>query len=323
MTKTNREFRSDLAKEMRDKRKERDEQLKQIDKLPLSEPVKESAKKDIMEAFYKQMEEFKNRPWYEEARKTHFEESKAKLKLNKVRLGKDKLQKEYEEKMEKINKDILVSENEYKGSKIANEWTAEQKKEKFKAMREKWKKYSYEDWKSGDIELQEWDSLILQKKDLYDEDAEKIAKLELKKGVSFKLGWNRIWDEWAKAIAWMKLQEWVSLSLSVNRIWDEWAKAIAGMDLKECVKLDLSANQIWDEWVKSIAWMELKEWVELVLAFNHIWDEWAKIIMKNIELKDGVVLFLQWNNISWEVKEQLKEWAQSYKDKWIECMLIV
>ena len=37
MTKTNREFRSDLAREMRDKRKERNEQLRQIDKLPISE----------------------------------------------------------------------------------------------------------------------------------------------------------------------------------------------------------------------------------------------------------------------------------------------
>jgi len=125
MTKTNREFRSDLAKEMRDKRKERDEQLKQIDKLPLSEPVKESAKKDIMEAFYKQMEEFKNRPWYEEARKTHFEETKAKAWVNKLKKEKEKLQKEYEERMAHIDEEIEEKNKVYEDAQIKHRWEVE------------------------------------------------------------------------------------------------------------------------------------------------------------------------------------------------------
>lgn len=125
MTKTNREFRSDLAKEMRDKRKERDEQLRQIDKLPLSEPVKESAKKDIMEAFYKQMEEFKSRPWYEEARKTHSEEINAKVWVNKLKKEKEKLQKEYEEKLAHIDEEIEEKNEVYEDAQIKHRWEVE------------------------------------------------------------------------------------------------------------------------------------------------------------------------------------------------------
>ena len=62
MAKTNREFRSDIAREMLDKRKERDEQLRQIDKLPIPKELKEMNRKAIMDNFYAEIDEIKKRP---------------------------------------------------------------------------------------------------------------------------------------------------------------------------------------------------------------------------------------------------------------------
>lgn len=124
---TNKEFRSDLAKEMRDKYDERNEQLEQIDKLPLTEPVKESAKKEIMDNFYKEMDEMKTRPWFEEARKTHLEEIKARIKLAKSKQEKERLQKEYEEKLAKADEDIAESTKGYEDAQIAHRGKIEQK----------------------------------------------------------------------------------------------------------------------------------------------------------------------------------------------------
>lgn len=138
MTKTNREFRSDLAREMRDKRKERNEQLRQIYKLPISESVKESAKKDIMETFYKQTEEFKSRPWYADAKKTHLDQIKAKIKFNKAK-------KEYEDAQ--IAHGWAMEDSKGLEAQSAS-WTekgikgfeAEEPSWKMEAYREQWKK---------------------------------------------------------------------------------------------------------------------------------------------------------------------------------------
>lgn len=105
---TNKEFRSNLAKEMRDKYNERNEKLEQVDKLPLSESVKELAKREIMENFYKEMDEMKSRPWYEEARRTHLEEIRAKNKLVKSK-------KEYEDSLKA-----------YEDAQIAHGWKVEE-----------------------------------------------------------------------------------------------------------------------------------------------------------------------------------------------------
>lgn len=125
MVKSNRDYRDNLAKEMRNKYNERNEQLEQIDKLPLTEAVKKSARKDIMEAFYKEMEEFKKRPWYEEAKKTHLEEIKAKVWLNEAKKEKERLQKEYEEKMAKADENIADKTKSYEDAQIAHRWEIE------------------------------------------------------------------------------------------------------------------------------------------------------------------------------------------------------
>ncbi len=100
MAKTNKEFRSDLAKEMRDKRKERDAQLEQIEKSQFSEWLKENMRKEIKENFEREIDEMKNRPWYEEARKTHLDEIKSKSNVKKAKAEKERLQKESEDQTE-------------------------------------------------------------------------------------------------------------------------------------------------------------------------------------------------------------------------------
>ena len=71
MTKTNKEIRSDFAKEMCDRRKEKNEQLQLVDTLPISEDLKEQKRKEIMDNFENEIKKIKNNPEYEDARKIH------------------------------------------------------------------------------------------------------------------------------------------------------------------------------------------------------------------------------------------------------------
>ena len=198
------------------------------------------------------------------------------------------------------------------------------------------------------MKLKEWVILDLHDNQIWAEWAREIANhVKFEYGVSIDLSDNRIWPEWAKAISHMNLKDWALLHLWNNKIWAEWAKEIAdnlkledgvslflwengiwvewakaiaeNMKLKEWVKLYLGGNEIWDKWAEAISHMELKEWVKLYLFDNKIWDEWAKAIMKNLKLQVWVVLNLRWNNISGEMKDELKQWAQSYNavvDTW-------
>lgn len=97
MAKTNKETRSDFSKEMRDNYNERNEQLSQIDKLPISEELKEQSRRAIIENFEKQMDEIKSKPWYQDANETHIEEIQAKNRLNKARQELKNAEKSYEE----------------------------------------------------------------------------------------------------------------------------------------------------------------------------------------------------------------------------------
>ena len=124
---TNKKFRDDLAKEMRDKYNERNEKLEQAENLSFSDGLKEQMKKEIMENFDQEMEEMKSRPGYEKARKTHLEEIKARIKLAKSKQEKERLQKEYEEKLAKADEDIAESTKGYEDAQIAHRGKIEQK----------------------------------------------------------------------------------------------------------------------------------------------------------------------------------------------------
>ena len=106
---TNQEFRSNIAKEMRDKYDERNKRLEQAEKSFFTDGLKEQMKTEIMDNFNQGMNEMKSRPWYEEAKKTHLEEIKAKIKLAKSK-------KEYEDSLKA-----------YEDAQIAHRWEVEQK----------------------------------------------------------------------------------------------------------------------------------------------------------------------------------------------------
>ena len=113
----NQEFVSALAKEMRDKYNERNEELERIEKSPYSEWLKEQMRKEIMENFEKQMNKMKAKPWYKEARKTHLEQVKSNIKLAKSkkeqRLRKNKNIRENKDASEWPNEELTnISKNE-------------------------------------------------------------------------------------------------------------------------------------------------------------------------------------------------------------------
>jgi hypothetical protein len=61
----------------------------------------------------------------------------------------------------------------------------------------------------------------------------------------------------------------------------------------------------------------------LKLSGNWFWNEEAEIIMNNMELKEWVELNLLGAAIWEEMAGKLKEWVQSYKDRWINCEVII
>lgn len=79
MSEKSQEFRHNIAKEMREKFEERNKQLEELEKQWLDDAVKEATKKEIMENFYREMDEIKKRPWYREAQMEHTQEIKAKM----------------------------------------------------------------------------------------------------------------------------------------------------------------------------------------------------------------------------------------------------
>ena len=125
MAKTNKELRSDFAKQMLDKRRERNEQINQINKLPISDELKEQNRKAIMENFEKQVDEMKNAPWYMESKKTYVEEKEAKNRVAESKKAKEALVEEYEEKLAKADADITESEKQYEEAQLLHRWKVE------------------------------------------------------------------------------------------------------------------------------------------------------------------------------------------------------
>ena len=82
------------------------------------------------------------------------------------------------------------------------------------------------------------------------------------------------------------------------------------------MEICLKANNIWDEWAKIIA-------ENMKLVNSLIWDEWVQALMDRLELKWWVCLNLWHNPISNDMKQKLKDWKQSYNDKWVKCEIKV
>ena len=240
--------------------------------------------------------------WLLEYSKTHMDEIQSKYKyLDKM----DGIERK------KFIKDYLQDDMLYSGETVV--WPD-------------WKKLFYKDFKKWNVVLEKWMELHLahEKRTLSLEWVESVSHLTLNEWVLLTLSYNELWDKVAEYISKMELKEWVSLLLRANKIWYEWAKAIAEhLKLKEWVSIDLSENRIWAEWAKAISHMKMEEWVFIDLMWNEIWDEWAESIMESMELKRWVVLNLAANEISTDMEKKLKEWEKAYKDRWINCEVIL
>ncbi len=182
--------------------------------------------------------------------------------------------------------------------------------------------------------LQPWMKIRLTLSKIWYEWVKAMAserKNSLQPWMSIVLDKNEIWDEWVKAMASERknsLQPWMTISLVKNKIWVEWVRIIAETwknSLQPWMEINLSSNLIWAELARIIAetWKNsLQPWMKINLYWCGIWDEWAEAIMKNIELKEWVILDLSWNNLSPEKVEELKAREKSKQEKWINCKVL-
>ena len=192
----------------------------------------------------------------------------------------------------------------------------------------KWVGILAEWWKNS---LQPWMVVGLGYNNIWDEWLAMLAKEwgnGLKPWMEIGLWDNRITDKWIVMLVkeWRgKLQPWMKINLEHNEIWDAWLKVLAREwkdSLQPWMYIDLKVNSISDEWIKILAkeWKgKLQPWMHIDLSYTEIWDEWVQAIMDNLELKEWVIINLSGNNISkWKI-EDLIDWVQWYKNRWINC----
>lgn len=94
---TNKELLDEISGKMKDLHDEREKKLKEVEKSEFSDWLKKQMRKEIMDNFYAKMEEFKERPWYDDAIKSARHEWSLRWKLKQIEKKRDKIQKEYEE----------------------------------------------------------------------------------------------------------------------------------------------------------------------------------------------------------------------------------
>ena len=120
----------------------------------------------------------------------------------------------------------------------------------------------------------------------------------------------------------------MKIGLWNNWLWYEWAEILAKGrkgKLQPWMIIDLSHNYIWDEWLKALTeeWKWLPSWFVINLEGNGISDKWVQYIMDNWELNGWVKISL-FGDISPKMEEELENWVQrEYKDKWINCEVLV
>lgn len=290
---TNKKFRDDLAKEMRDKYKERNEKLEQAEKSSFSSGLKEQMKKEIMDNFTKEMDEMKSRPWYEEAKKTHLEEIKAKIWVNAAKKEKERLQKEYEEKLARADEDIADKNKAYEDAQIAHRWEVEQKitknsdntedseiPQELADFREKWKE------KIRGIDDESKEKII--------KTAENIpVKVEIDNDgsrlIEFKL-WNKTYKILDPKLKTHSDDEYKYNPdyHSINRIddtvflrWMRWddVENWENKKLKEYVK-----EKQWE-------WLHIAKIEEMKVILNELWKE---ANLKDVSDKIAMLMYLTW-----------------------------
>lgn len=287
MVKTNQEFRSDIAKEMRDKYNERNEKLEQAEKSFFTDGLKEQMKTEIMDNFTKEMDEMKPRPWYEEAKKTHLEEMKAKIKLAKSKKG-------YEDSL-KVYKEAQIAHRWEVDQKITENFENKEKSEipqELKDFRAAWKE------RINIIDNASKEKIIKAAKNIpvkveIDNDGSRLIEFELwwktwkildpkleKYSKGFRPYWenwyiysiNRIYDYNHVKLAWMRwddVENWENEKLRdyVKKKKNEWLDIATKKQIGEILsslwekaELDSEKDQI--AMLMYLTWMDWRYWLK-------------------------------------------------------------
>ena len=190
---------------------------------------------------------------------------------------------------------------------------------------DEWAKIIAKEWKDR---LQVWMTINLRDNYIWDEGLEVIAKEWkdcLQPGMYISLSWNNIWDNGVNALVknWKdSLKPWMSIMLEENTIWINWARVLVDGwkdSLKPWLTISLFKNEIGPELANVVVdgWKDkLQPLMEIDLWGNNIWDEWVDLIINNLELKEWVMIRLDYKE---EWKEKVRAWVDSYKRKWIHC----
>ena len=148
MAKTNKEIRWDLANQYYDSLREVE---KTLEFLAKSWSSKEEIKVIRERLISNLQNNISNEEWYEESKKSHRAELKAKLFVKEAKKEKERLQKEYEEKMTEADIDIFKKSKTYEDAQVAHRWKVEDKVED---------KVEVEEWVKKDkwLENLKWDT---------------------------------------------------------------------------------------------------------------------------------------------------------------------
>lgn len=212
MAKTNKEIRDDLAHKYYDSLREVEGTLEFLAKSWYSkEEIKETRERLISNL----QNNLSNEEWYEESKKSHIAEHKAKWLVSKAKEEKERLKREYEEKMLEADRDIVEKEEAYKAAQIDYRWKIEEETEvKDKKEELYWDKekileslkqkveveenveYMWYKWKKVHITLpREWEfewfkfEYFVSDESVHKKDFESNVELE-KKSYSMKEVWN-------------------------------------------------------------------------------------------------------------------------------------
>ena len=202
---------------------------------------------------------------------------------------------------------------------------------------DEWVKALAKEWKDS---LQPWIGINLPSNAISDEWVEALAKEwkdSLQPGMFINLWNNSIWLKWLETLAreWKdSLQPGMGIILWCNPFaCDQWVEILAREwkgKLKPWMTIDFESSEVSSKWVEILAreWKDsLQPGMEISFWANKIWDEWARALMREWKdkLKPGMYVNIRPIaniEISKEVEDEIKNWVQEYKDRWIDCDVV-
>ena len=126
MSANNKEILDNASSKMKERYKEREEDLSLSWKIP--EEIIWQYRKSVFENFYKKVDSLKEEPWYEDALKSARKEGYSRYKLKKTQMIKNKLLREQEllkQALENVDADIYDKKKSFEAAQIAHRWKVE------------------------------------------------------------------------------------------------------------------------------------------------------------------------------------------------------